>query len=127
MKFFRLLLLLLLPLFLTSCEEQLPAGKKKTKKIKPSVDTDRLKSKAEEALKYCKLHGLESSNSNALKRVVVFHSWEVIPDDEPYPSGTPEGWGCPAISDKDFLKIDAWLQNKKKVLMWIYNEKLFNL
>jgi hypothetical protein len=214
MKFFKLLLLLLLFVSFTSCEEHLPVGsKKKTERIKPSVDTDRLQSKAAEALKYCKqhnynqdtcilidmslhsgvnrffvwdfnknevvfetivshgtcknnpwkgdktkenptfsnvpdshcsslgkfligergyskfgvhkkylLHGLESSNSNALKRVIVFHSWDAVPDKEPYPSGTPEGWGCPAISDNDFLTIDAWLQNKKKVLMWIYNE-----
>jgi hypothetical protein len=68
------------------------------------------------------LHGLDETNSNAQKRVIVFHSWEAIPNQEPFPKGTPEGWGCPAISDNEFLKIDKWLQNKKKVLMWIYND-----
>jgi hypothetical protein len=67
------------------------------------------------------LHGLESTNSNALKRFIVFHSWEVVSDDEIYPKGTPEGWGCPTISNKSFKLIDALLKaNSKPVLMWIY-------
>jgi hypothetical protein len=67
------------------------------------------------------LHGLESTNSNALKRVIVFHSWEVISDDEVYPSGTPEGWGCPAVSNNSFRIVDPLLRaSSKPVLMWIY-------
>lgn len=68
------------------------------------------------------LHGLDSSNSNALARYIVFHSWEVVSDEEVYPAGTPEGWGCPTISNNNFKKIDPALQaSKKPVLMWIYN------
>lgn len=67
------------------------------------------------------LHGLESTNSNALKRFVVFHSWEVVSDEEIYPNGTPEGWGCPTISNKSFRLIDPLLKSSSKpVLMWIY-------
>jgi hypothetical protein len=67
------------------------------------------------------LHGLEESNSNALNRYIVFHSWEVVADEEVYPSGTPEGWGCPTISNKSFMKIDPLLKaSKLPVLMWIY-------
>lgn len=67
------------------------------------------------------LHGLESTNSNALKRFVVFHSWEVVSDEEIYPNGTPEGWGCPTISNKSFRIIDPLLKSSSKpVLMWIY-------
>jgi len=67
------------------------------------------------------LHGLEASNSRALERAIVFHSWEVIPDSEPYPDGTPEGWGCPAVSNASFWRIDPYLrQSSKPVLMWIY-------
>jgi hypothetical protein len=67
------------------------------------------------------LQGLESTNSNALKRVIVFHSWEVISDDEVYPSGTPEGWGCPAVSNNSFRIVDPLLRaSSKPVLMWIY-------
>lgn len=67
------------------------------------------------------LHGLESSNSNAQRRAIVFHSWEAISDNEIYPNGTPEGWGCPAISNKSFRMIDPLLRSSDKpVLMWIY-------
>ena len=67
------------------------------------------------------LHGLDKTNSNAQKRFIVFHSWEVVSDEEIYPDGTPEGWGCPTISNKSFLLIDKILQKSEKpVLMWIY-------
>lgn len=67
------------------------------------------------------LHGLDASNKSALKRAIVFHSWELIPNEEIYPKGTPEGWGCPAISDDHFLELDKKLKAEKKVLMWIFN------
>jgi len=67
------------------------------------------------------LHGLESSNSQALARTIVFHSWDAIPDKELYPAGTPEGWGCPAVSNNAFKFIDPYLRGSSKpVLMWIY-------
>jgi hypothetical protein len=68
------------------------------------------------------LHGLEKSNNNALARTIVFHSWEAITDNEIYPNGTKEGWGCPAISNNSFLIVDPLLKTTTKpVLMWIYN------
>jgi hypothetical protein len=68
------------------------------------------------------LHGLDSSNSNAYERQIVFHSWEAISDEEVYPNGTPEGWGCPVISNKSFELIDPMLKAvTKPVLMWIYS------
>lgn len=70
------------------------------------------------------MHGLESTNSNALKRIIVFHSWEEVADEEVYPNGTPEGWGCPTISNASFKIIDPLLKaSSKPVLMWIYNGK----
>lgn len=67
------------------------------------------------------MHGLENTNSNALKRQIVFHSWEAISDAEVYPAGTPEGWGCPAISNKSMITIDSLIKNQSKaVLMWIF-------
>ena len=66
------------------------------------------------------LHGKDSSNSNALMRDIVFHSWEMVPDKAVYPEGTPEGWGCPAISNAAFLEIDKMIQNSNlRPLMWI--------
>ena len=68
-----------------------------------------------------RLHGLDKTNSNANNRDIVFHSWEEIADSEVYPAGTPEGWGCPAISDNAFLAVDKLLKNQvKPTLMWIY-------
>jgi hypothetical protein len=66
------------------------------------------------------LHGLETTNSNAKDRNIVFHSWGMVSDEEVYPAGTPEGWGCPAVSNHAFLEIDAYLKNSGPTLMWIY-------
>lgn len=68
------------------------------------------------------MHGLEETNNNALKRFIVFHSWNLMSDDEVFPEGSPEGWGCPTISNNAMKEIDPMLQQSKKpVLMWIYN------
>ncbi|WP_027378989.1 murein L,D-transpeptidase catalytic domain-containing protein [Chryseobacterium daeguense] len=68
------------------------------------------------------MHGLEETNSNALKRFIVFHSWDLMSDEEVFPNGSPEGWGCPTISNNAMREIDPMLQKSKKpVLMWIYN------
>lgn len=68
------------------------------------------------------MHGLEKTNSNALQRFIVFHSWNLMSDEEIFPKGSPEGWGCPTISNNAMKEIDPMLQKSKKpVLMWIYN------
>jgi hypothetical protein len=68
------------------------------------------------------LTGLDTSNNKALGRQVVFHSWEKVPEADVYPDGTPEGWGCPAISNNTMKQVDALLKKKrKKILMWIYD------
>lgn len=67
------------------------------------------------------LHGLEKTNSNALARYIVFHSWEETPNEEIFPDGTLEGWGCPTLSNENFQLIDPILKKSEKpVLMWIY-------
>lgn len=67
------------------------------------------------------MHGLDESNSNALKRFIVFHSWNLMSDEEIFPHGSPEGWGCPTISNNAMREIDPKIQNSEKpVLMWIY-------
>lgn len=69
-----------------------------------------------------KMHGLEPSNSNAYARQIVLHSWTEVAEKEVYPGGTPEGWGCPAVSNKTMRTLDRLLkQSKKPVLLWIYN------
>ena len=44
----------------------------------------------------------------------------MVSDQEVFPAGTPEGWGCPAISNNAFNEIDAYLKNSGPTLMWIY-------
>ena len=67
------------------------------------------------------MHGLESTNDNALSRYIVFHSWQDVGDNETYPKGTPEGWGCPAVSNKSMRILDPILsKSSKPILMWIY-------
>jgi hypothetical protein len=68
------------------------------------------------------LAGLDAGNNNALIRQIVFHSWEEVPEDEIYPQGTPEGWGCPAISNNTMKIVDPLIRRQKKhLLLWIYN------
>lgn len=68
-----------------------------------------------------KLHGLEASNSNAYERLIVLHSWSDVPDKELFPAGTPEGWGCPAISNSQLTYIDKLLKMQSEpVLLWVY-------
>lgn len=66
------------------------------------------------------LHGLEKTNDNAEKRVIVLHSWEAVADKEIYPEFSPLSWGCPAVSDAFMEKLDIRLKEvKKPVLLWI--------
>lgn len=65
------------------------------------------------------LIGKDKTNSNALKRAIVLHSWEKVPSNEVYPEGTPEGWGCPAVSNESMREIDQLLTSNKSMLMWI--------
>ena len=71
-------------------------------------------------IKY-RMHGLEATNNNALARNVVLHSWEEVSDDEVYPAGTAEGWGCPVLSNTSMRILDAKLKSSTRpVLLWIY-------
>jgi len=66
------------------------------------------------------LHGLETSNTNAVERVVVLHSWDAVANKEIYPDFSPLSWGCPAVSDQFMELLDIKLQlAKKPVLLWI--------
>jgi hypothetical protein len=69
------------------------------------------------------MKGLEASNSNAFKRIVVLHSYDPVAENEIYPEHLPMGWslGCPVISNSLMTNIDHLLKRKKKpVLLWIY-------
>lgn len=71
-----------------------------------------------------KLHGLESTNSNAYKRIVVLHSFTPLPGMEIHPVHLPLGMskGCPVICNQVMKQVDALLKvEEKPVLLWIYN------
>ena len=71
------------------------------------------------------LHGLDSTNSNALAREIVLHSWDEVKEQEVYPAGTPEGWGCPAVSNEFMKRLDAKLKSSPKpVLLWIFRNDI---
>jgi len=70
-----------------------------------------------------KLHGLESTNSNAFKRIVVLHSHTPVPSKEMYPLHMPMGWsfGCPVTDNETMTYLDEKLKNAEKaVLLWIF-------
>lgn len=70
-----------------------------------------------------KLHGLDKTNNNAFKRIIVLHSHNPIPDHEIYPGHLPLGYsqGCPVLSNTQMKEVDKLLQKTDKpVLLWIY-------
>lgn len=67
------------------------------------------------------LIGMESTNSNALKRLIVLHGWDDVSNSETFPNGAPEGWGCPAFSNLAMTKLDSFFKSKSRpVLLWSY-------
>ena len=67
-----------------------------------------------------RLHGLESTNDKSYERDIMLHSWDVIENEEVYPAGCPEGWGCPAVSNEMMTFLDDLLkQADGAVLLWI--------
>ena len=70
-----------------------------------------------------KMKGLEKTNNNSNKRIIVLHSYDPISEEEIYPEHLPLGWskGCPVISNKMMIQVDKLLKERKKsVLLWIY-------
>ena len=69
-----------------------------------------------------KLHGLEPTNSNAFKRIIVLHSYEMVDDEEIYPELLINSWGCPMVSNNTMVYLDeAIKKTSQPVLMWIYD------
>lgn len=68
-----------------------------------------------------KLHGLDSSNSNAFSRYVVLHSYQFMPNEETYPEYLMNSQGCPMISEKFMEIVSTYINHsKKQILLWIY-------
>ena len=67
-----------------------------------------------------KLHGLESTNNNAYRRIIVLHSFVGVSSSEIYPEEAPFSLGCPMVSNQDMIYLDNLLKSKKNILLWIY-------
>lgn len=69
-----------------------------------------------------RLHGLESSNSNALKRYIVLHAMGTVPEVETnFPIWQSEG--CPSVNPAVLEQVGNMINNSKKpILMWMYDD-----
>jgi hypothetical protein len=69
-----------------------------------------------------KMHGLESTNSNAFKRTVVLHSYDPVPAIETYPAPMfGVSAGCPVVANATMRKIDELIKTgQQTMLLWIY-------
>jgi hypothetical protein len=68
-----------------------------------------------------KLMGLDKTNSRALDRSVVLHSYYGVPNTEVYPAPISLSEGCPAVSSAFFAQIKAYMdESQEPILLWIY-------
>jgi hypothetical protein len=65
-----------------------------------------------------KLHGLDSTNSNAFKRFVVLHAHKCVAKTDIYPMYTCLSQGCPTVNPEFLLKLKKII-NKSKLPMLI--------
>ena len=84
-----------------------------------AVVSERAYSKWGKHYKYW-LDGLESSNANMRKRVVVLHAWKAVADTEIYPNILALSWGCPTVSITFLDELDGLLKKHKKVLLYSF-------
>lgn len=67
-----------------------------------------------------KLHGLDSSNSNALERTVVLHSHSCIPEKE-VDDDICQSNGCPTVSPPMLDQLKTIInRSPRPLLLWIY-------
>ncbi len=68
------------------------------------------------------LDGISSTNSNMRKRIMVLHSYEMVPEFETYPLPIVNSLGCVMVSKTDMKYIDKLIkkQKNKKILMYIF-------
>lgn len=69
-----------------------------------------------------KLHGLDSSNSNAFKRYVVLHSHSCVPENETG-DNICQSNGYPTVAPSFLKQLEPMIKKAKKpVLLWIFDE-----
>ncbi|OQP58595.1 murein L,D-transpeptidase catalytic domain-containing protein [Niastella populi] len=64
-----------------------------------------------------KLHGLDSTNSNAFKRFVVLHSHSCVPKGEVDPLPICQSDGCPTVSAAFLKKLAAMIDSSSKPML----------
>lgn len=68
-----------------------------------------------------KLHGQDTTNSNAFKRFVVLHAHECVPAAEVAPFPICQSDGCPTVSPSFLKKMAATIDGSPRpVLLWIF-------
>jgi hypothetical protein len=68
-----------------------------------------------------RLLGLDSTNSNALKRGIVLHGFGPVPDEEIFPRPLCNSFGCPMVSRSFLGRLSALIdKSPKPILMWVY-------
>jgi len=69
-----------------------------------------------------KLHGLESSNSNAFDRFVVLHSHSCVPDTESV-VGIFRSEGCPTVSPEFLSRLEKVIDHSSlPILLWVFSD-----
>lgn len=70
-----------------------------------------------------RLHGLDSSNSNAFKRNIVLHSHSCVPE-RPVAAEICQSDGCPTLAPQFFKRIHSRISNSKRpMLLLIFDSK----
>ena len=68
-----------------------------------------------------KLKGLDKTNSRALDRAVVLHSYCGVPNTEVYPAPICVSEGCPMVSTAFFTQLKVYMdESQEPILLWIY-------
>lgn len=71
-----------------------------------------------------RLHGLDSSNSNALKRALVIHSHSCIPETEIYPDQICNSQGCTTVAPAFLKTLSSYIDRRKKpILLWVLDRR----
>jgi len=68
------------------------------------------------------LHGLDTTNDNALARHIVLHSYTCVPEGETDPYPICNSQGCPMVSPVFLGKLQPLIDGSRKpVLLWIFD------
>jgi len=68
------------------------------------------------------LHGLDSTNGNALERHIVLHSYSCVPEGETDPYPICNSQGCPMVAPAFLQRLQPLIDGSKKpLLLWIFD------